>query len=334
MRQRVATIYGQGEVKVTADDVIIANATTGANLLVLQGLISPGDHVVVAYPAYGSLDTIPKGIGAEVSYWNLNPENDWKGNLDDLKSLLRPSTKMLILNNPHNPTGSVLSTSEQAEIVKLATEHNTIVFTDEIFRPLFHTDQTPTSMVEHDFYDRTIVTGSLSKAWGMSGVRIGWVVTRNPQLRKACIGMKEWTLQSVSLIDKVVAKEVLSERCRDRILSKNLAIAHENLATLQDFLPKHKQTVSCSVPTGAATAFVKFSGSRSGHPVDDLEFCRRLKQETGVLLSPGSLCFGPAREGDFRGYIRLHITKPDVFREGLEKIGSFIESSSYAALDS
>ena len=117
---------------------IIANATTGANLIVLFGLIAPGDHVVSMYPTYGPLYEIAQGIGAEVSYWKMDPDSNWRANLDELKKLLRPSTKMLILNNPHNPTGSVLSTSELEKIMQVASEHNITVFEDEIFRPLFH----------------------------------------------------------------------------------------------------------------------------------------------------------------------------------------------------
>lgn len=284
---------------------------------------------------YGPLIEIPKGVGANLDYWRLDPDNEWQGSLDELEKLLSKETKVLILNNPHNPTGSVLSTEVQAKIIELAAAYNVTIFTDEIFRPLFHTDRPPTSLLEHSStYDKIIVTGSLSKAYGLSGVRIGWAVTKSKQLRAACLKMRLWTLMSVSILDEIIAKEVLGERCKEAILKTNLAIARENLSVLKSFLAKHKKTVSCVLPTGAATAFVRFDGAKSGRPVDDLDFCRRLKQETGVLLSPASLCFGAARDGDFRGYVRMHITVPvQRFSEGLEKIAGFLESASYSELD-
>ena len=335
LRERVTTLYDQSRVQLTPDEVVISNATTGSNLLVQEGLVSHNDHVVCVYPVYGPLFEVVKALGAEMSYWRLEVDNGWKANLEDLKTLLKPSTKMLILNNPHNPTGSILSTSTQAEIVQIAKQHNIIIFTDEIFRPLFHADEKPTSMLEHSAtYDRIIVTGSLSKPWGLSGVRIGWVVTKNAELRRACLDIREYTTSYVSAIDEVVAREVLSERCKDQIIYQTLAIAGENLALLKPFVRKHAQQISCAIPTGGGTAFVRFKSAKSGRPIDDLQFCQRLKEETGVLLSPGSLCFGPVKEGDFRGFTRLHVTAPpETFKAGLEGIAKFLTSDSYTQLD-
>ena len=337
LRARAAGLYDQNKVSVTADDVVISNGTTGASLLIFQALLSPGDHIVVAYPAYEGLIGVPEGLGAEIAYWNMDPENDWKASIEDLKSLLRPSTRMIVVNNPHNPTGSILSTSDQAEIIKLASEHNIIVFADEIFRPLFHSTEVPTSLMEHSSYDRTIVAGSLSKTWGLSGVRIGWVVTRNKEIREACIKIRKWAVQCVSVIDEVVGREILSERCKDRILSNTLSNARANLAVLKNFVEQHKRSVSCCIPKGAATAFVKFSNQKNGQAVDDVKLCLKLKQETGVLLSPGSLTFGsfgPAKGGDFKGYVRVHITvPPERFKQGFESIGAFLRTSSFADLE-
>ncbi|KAK3713220.1 hypothetical protein LTR37_008653 [Vermiconidia calcicola] len=335
LAERVVSLYDLNKATVTAEDVVLANGTTGANLLVCAALLSPGDHVVCTYPAYAALVDVPRGVGAEVSYTRLYPENDWKLDLEDLKAKLKPSTKMIILNNPHNPTGSVLSTAEQAEIVKIASEQNIIIFTDEIFRPLFHTGDTPTSMLEHPSYSRIVVTGSLSKTLGFPGVRIGWVATRDRKIRDTLLRVRDWTLQDISVIDKIIAMEILSERCHQQILSKNLGFARENLEVLRSFVKDNKESVSCSMPAGAATAFVKFSNPKTGEAIDDLQFCLRLKQDTGVLLSPGSLCFGPEREGDFKGYVRMHITVPSkTFEEALERLRTFLTSSAFAELNS
>lgn len=335
LRRQIASFYDQSKVEVTADDVVISNGTTGALLLIFYGLIAPGDHVVAAYPAYEGLIDAPRGIGAEISYWRMDPNNDWKGNIDEFKSLLRPDTKMIILNNPHNPTGSVLSTSAQAEIIKLAAEHNIIVFTDEIFRPLFHSqsEDIPSSMVEHGSYQRTVVAGSLSKVWGLSGVRIGWVVTRDPKIREAVTNIRKWAIQTVSSVDETIAKELLSERLKGNVLSKTLSNARTNIAVLEKFAQDHKGSFSVVVPKGAATAFAKFTNPNTGEPVDDIQLCTKLKHEKQLLLSPGSLCFGPAQKGDFVGYVRIHMTiAPDKFKDGFERIGAFLKGNSFTEL--
>ena len=333
LRQQVAGFYDKSKVNITADDVVIAPGTTGALSIIFQALLSPGDHVVCAYPAYEALVGIPKGLGAELSYWNMDPENDWKASLDDLKSLLRPDTKMIILNNPHNPTGAVLSTNDQAEIVKLASKHGTVVFTDEIFRPLFHSGDVPTSMVEHDLYDKTMVAGSLSKVWGFAGVRIGWVVTRNKEIRDKVIKARKWTVQTVSVVDETIAKEVLNDRCRERVIAMTLSNAKKNLPVLESFVRENNKAFWCFIPKGASTAFAKIMNPKTGEPVDDLQLCRLLVKEDGLLLSPGSSTFGTANKGDFKGFVRLHLTAaPETFKEGLQRLGKFVMTSKMEEL--
>ncbi len=285
------------------------------------------------YPTYGALLEIPQHLGANVSYWRLDPNNNWKASLSDLDKLLTPTTKMLILNSPHNPTGSILTTSEQHDILTLAAKHNIIVHCDEIFRPLFHTDEKPTSIVEHDFYDRTIATGSLSKSWCFSGVRVGWCVTQNPELRKTMITLRGWILEATSMIDEAIATEILNERCRDNVHSRISSFALENRAALASFVKKHPDSVSCTLPPGGATAFVKFSNPKTGEAVDDLALCRKLKEHVGLLMSPGSLCFGTLQGGDFKGYVRMHLTcLPENFKRGIEKLARFIVTEEFEGL--
>ena len=136
------------------------------------------------------------------------------------------------------------------------------------------------------------------------------------------------------MADELLAQEILSERCREPIASRIQGFAGQNLSVLKVFLEEHQDTVRCTLPTGGSLAFVKFIDPKTEEPVDDLAFCRRLKEEQGVLLSPGSLCFGPLRNGDFRGYARVHITcRPEMFEKGLARISHFLTSESFAKLE-
>lgn len=333
LRRIIAKLYDNTNVDITEDDIVVSPGTTGANALVFYGLLKPGDHVVCAYPAYEALPEIPKGIGADLSYWRLDPDNEWKGSLDDLESILRPDTKMIIVNNPHNPTGAVLSTSDQEDIIKLASKHNIMVLADEIFRPLFHSVKTPKSIVEHANYDNTIASGSLSKVWGFAGARIGWVVTRNKKIREDIIKARMWVIQSVSKIDEAIAKEVLSERCSQNVINVTLSNARENIKALEAFVKEHEKSVWSFIPQGASTAFVKFMNPKTGEPVDDVAFCKKLRDDNGLLLSPGGLTFGTAKEGDFKGFTRVHLTgSPQKFVDGLQRIRSFIATTKMEGL--
>ena len=330
--EEIADFYDQSIVKVTPDDITISNGTTGANGMVFQALLSPGDHVISTFPAYSGIVDVPRAMGAEISFLKLEEKKEWQVDVDELKGLLKPTTKMIILNNPHNPTGAVISTSKQAEIVKLAAERDIIVFCDEIFRPLFHTVAKPLSMLEHSNYDKIVVTGSLSKAWGFPGIRIGWMATRNAELRKKLFRIREWMLQDVSVVDKIIAKEILGERCNSNIMAKNVGYAKENLKSLASLMSAHKDTISCCVPPGGATAFVRFlsPGVNGSHatPVDDVEFCERLLEEKGLLLTPASLAFGPDKEGSIKGYTRVHITiPPEQFKKVVVTVDEFLRST-------
>lgn len=332
---RLAAFYPSADPPIRPSDILLAHGCTGANSMVIQALVNSGDHIISTFPTYTPLFELAGGLGANLSFLDLHEANGWAVDLEALEALITPETKMLILNNPNNPTGSVTSTTQQRKIVEIAAKHDLILLCDEIFRPLYHTDDKPTSYLEHSTssYNRIIVTGSLSKSWGFAGVRVGWAATTNSDLRKKMHRVREWILQDVSEMDKVVAAEVLSERCSPKILAKNLAIIRENWATLQTFLDGNKGRVSCCVPTGGSIAFIRFLGT-DGKLVDDLEFGKALLEETGVLISPGQLGFG--RQGDqgaLKGYVRTHMCiPPEKYRRTIEGFETLLGHERYAKL--
>lgn len=321
LRQQIAGLYNE---RITADNILATNGTTGANSLVFQSLLKPGDHVIAMYPSYTQLLSIPKAtVGEDISYWSLDLNNQAHGHLQQLKDMIKPTTKMIVLNNPNNPLGTILSLEMQHEIVALVREYGLILVVDEIFRPLFHESTNPPSFVElSEDNDRIIVTSSLSKAWGLSGTRVGWIATKNSKILSQCFDLGLYTIMAVGTIDEIIAAEALSSRCRPQILAKHLDIAQKNLGLLESFVTKHED-ISWIKPSSGATAFVRFS--RNGAPVDDVDFCLELKRQKGVLLAPGSLCFGLAGIQDFRGFVRMHITAPpEQVQAALEAIDEFL----------
>ena len=192
-------------------------------------------------------------------------------------------------------------------------------------RPLFHGVEKPPSFIEYD-YTKVIVTSSLSKAWGMQGVRSGWMVCRNRGIMDWILNAREYTLQATSVIDEVIAAEALSTRCRNAILQRHLDNAQKGLQLLDAFVEKNSDVCSWTRPTAGATAFIRFI-NQNGEVVDDNDFCRQLLEGPGLLVTPGSLGFSNDDEHkDFRGYVRIQFTlDPSYLQKGLEMLDTFLQ---------
>ncbi|KAJ5587337.1 uncharacterized protein N7459_003102 [Penicillium hispanicum] len=165
LRKAIAALYNEA---ITEDHVLTTNGATGANSLVFQSLLKPGDHVISLYPTYTQLLSMPEAItGVEVSLWKLSLDDQAAASIQSLEDMIRPTTRMIVFNNPNNPTGTIMDADLHRKIVALARSRGIFVLVDEIFRPLFHNpkDGVPPSVVElSEEYTNVIVTGSLSKA--------------------------------------------------------------------------------------------------------------------------------------------------------------------------
>ena len=338
LRTTVASeLYDHGLSKITAEDIIIANATTGANHIVQQSLLRPGDHVICQYPIYGPCIEEPQAIGCEISYLRLDSLGNWSLNVKHLEELIKPGkTKLLMLNNPVNPTGTHISTETQKAIVQVCKKHDIIIHSDEIFRPFFHesSEDVPISMIEHAdlTYDKIVVTSSLSKVYGLSGIRIGWIATRSSEFRDTFLSYRAMSISSVSVADELIATEVLSPRCRSTILAKHLKMAKTNIELVQQLVDKHADQCEWVRPTAGAVGFIKFKDIKTGEPVNDVEFCKELVDKKNLLLSPASLCFDYSAVGDdFRGRARFHFTTTTAnLQKGLQLIDEFLQERTLA----
>lgn len=340
LREVIASNYNQKLSGLEADDIIVANATTGANHIIHRSLLRPGDHVIVQYPTYGPLIEEPRHIGCDISYLPLDPANGWQPDLKELRSLVRPGvTKLLVLNNPSNPTGTHFTTETQREIVKIAQEHDFIIHCDEIFRPLFHpASPLPHSMIEHldafpDFHN-IVTTSSLSKVYGLSGVRIGWIATRSPALLQKFIHLRLYSMEEASAVDEIIATEVLGPRCRPGILDLHYQLAKTNIDLIQAFVDRNKDTVEWVRPTAGAVGFVKVKNPKTGEGVDDVDFCQRLLDQKKVLLSPATMCFQISQKDeaiiDFGGRMRMHFTAPtESLKKGIALIEEFLAEQEW-----
>lgn len=336
LRTNIASTYSS---EISPDALISTNATTGANHIVERSYLRAGDHVIVQYPIYGPCIEEPIAMGCTLSYLRLDPENKWALNPDDLEKLIIPGkTRMIFLNYPNNPTGSHLNAETQRAVINIAKKHDVLIHCDEIFRPLYHEGSAadgPPSFIDHaDLgFDKIVVTSSMSKVYGLSGVRIGWIATRSLELDVLFRNYRMFSAHSTSLVDEVIATEALSSRVRPAILEKHHKMAKTNLDAIQALINKYDRQLEWSRPTAGAVAFVKIKDYHSGKAVDDIEFCERLVEKTGILLSPGSLCFefgenkaSEARQKEFQGRVRLHFTATtEAVAAGIKGLAEFLE---------
>jgi aspartate/methionine/tyrosine aminotransferase len=318
LRQNLARLYSSKTgTALSPDNILITPGAIAANHLLFYALLQPGDHVVVHYPTYQQLYSVPASLGAEVSLWRASPDKDWIPDIEELKSLVKDNTKLIVINNPNNPTGAVLPRPLLHKLVDFAELKGITILSDEVYRPIFHSI-TPISA---DFppsilstgYANTIATGSLSKAYSLAGIRVGWLASRNRDIIEKIAAARHYTTISVSQLDEAVAAFALSPHTIHALLGRNIALAKTNLALLDRFAIKHDEMVEYVKPVAGTTAFLRFH--RDGKAVDDVALCRRLVEETGVLWVPGSHCFGE----EWKGYVRVgFVCETEVLKDGLE----------------
>lgn len=326
LRQRLASLYSAKTTEPLSEaNILIMNGAIAANFMVLYSLIGPGDHVICVYPTYQQLYSVPESLGAEVSLWKLKKHKKYIPVLDDLETLVKPNTKMIIINNPNNPTGSTTPKSVLQGIVDFARKKDIIVLSDEVYRPLFHgvspmDSEFPPSIVSMG-YAKTIATGSMSKAYALAGIRVGWIASRDQSIIELIAEARHYTTISVSQLDDQVAAYALSSSVIHGLLGRNIQLAKTNIAILEEFIEEHGEFCSWTKPTGGTTALVRFE--RDGSAVEDVQFCKDVLGKTKVMFLPASKCFGNGK--DFKGFVRIgFVCETYVLKEALEKLGEYI----------
>ncbi|RKK93415.1 hypothetical protein BFJ68_g15561 [Fusarium oxysporum] len=327
LRERIAKIHSSPETPLTAANVVITPGSVMANYLVLAAICGPSDHIVCQYPTYGQLYLLPRYNGVDVSLWALNEDKNWSSNVEELASMIKPNTKAIIINNPNNPTGAVISKDILVEILALARERGIVVFSDEVYNPLFHTSNRPPPLVSLG-YNHTISTGSVSKAHSLPGLRVGWVVSQDAEIMQRITTLRDYTTTSVSQLDDSVAAFALSEEVLPRLMERNMTTCAESIVILDEFMKRNARRCRWAKPDGAATAFVQIL-NEDGSASDDVAFSKQLAEQEGIVVLPGGHCFGEAGVNDLKGYIRLPLGHPRLLDAALEKLEKFIHKQTH-----
>ncbi|KAK3362547.1 pyridoxal phosphate-dependent transferase [Lasiosphaeria hispida] len=328
LRQQIATLLNKNSPtadSLQVENIVITQGAIAANFLLFFTLIGPGDHVICVYPAYQQLYAVPESLGAEVSLWRLQYESGYVPNVKELQGLVRSNTKLIVINNPNNPTSSTIPVSVLHEIVAFAEPRGITILSDEVYSPLYHSlpnGQPPPPSIVALGRGKTVSTGSMSKAFSLAGIRIGWIATRDRDLIEAVVAARDYNAISVSQLDDQVATYALSNLVLPSLLERNMLLAQKNLALLGAFVEKFSSVCSWVKPTAGTTAFILFK--KKGEPVDDEDFAINLLKKTSVLFTAAHRCFGLGK--DFRGFVRIgYVCHTEVLQEGLNRLGGYLE---------
>jgi aspartate/methionine/tyrosine aminotransferase len=287
----------------SADEVLICTGAIEANFVLFNELLSAGDRVIVVEPQYQQLRSVPKAIGCDVVPWKPRHDEGFRFDLDDLRALATPGTKLIVINTPHNPTGALLSEGDLREIYGLAEDLGAWILSDEAYRWLDIPGSAPLAPPARNLGPRAISVGTFSKPFGLPGLRIGWIAAPEEIVRR-CWGMRDYISLSPGKLNDALA--VIAFAHRDQIMERTRAVVAENLPFAEEWFASNAGLVSWTAPRGGLLALMKYE-----FDIPSFELANRLAEEYGVMLAPGA-AFG------YEGYLRIGIgNEPAIFREGL-----------------
>ena len=290
------------------NEIVPTHGATGANHHVFYSLLSPGDRVISIMPTYQQLYSIPESYGADVQIVKLKKENNYLPDIEEIKALITPNTKMICINNPNNPTGALMCTEFLQELVQLARANGIYILCDEVYRHLTQTDEWCESIV--DLYEKGISVSSMSKVFSLAGLRLGWIASHDKAFIKSCLSHRDYNLISCGLFEENVA--ALALRHSDKILARNRQLVRKNLQILTEWVEQepHVQFVQ---PQAGTTALVYYD-----LPLASYSFCEQMYKKTGAFVTPGD-CFEEPQS------MRIgYACDSDTLKNGLRAISEFI----------
>jgi aspartate/methionine/tyrosine aminotransferase len=276
LRRQIAKLYGS----MAPEDVLVHAGAQEAIFLFMQAALGPGDHAVVHWPCYQSLHEVARAVGAQVTPWKAREDNGWSLDPEELPALLRPDTKVIVLNTPHNPTGGHMAEDAFRHVARTAESCGIRLFCDEVYRGLEYreSDRLPPAC---DLGQRTVSLGVMSKAYGLAGLRVGWVASRDADLLSRMAALKDYTTICGSAPGEFLAELALQHG--EALVERNRRIVASNLALLDGFFTRHADRFSWIRPGAGPIGFPRLLDG------DAAEFCDRLVRESGVLLLPGTV---------------------------------------------
>jgi aspartate/methionine/tyrosine aminotransferase len=303
LREQIAVHYPGA----TAEHIEVTNGTSEANYMVALSQLKPGDEVAMQVPNYMQMPGVARSLGATVKTFRLRQDTGWEPDWDEFEQAVTPRTRILYLSNPNNPTGAVLSDEAMARIAKRCDETGTWLLADEVY--LGAEIDRPRTKTFWGLGERVVVTSGLSKAYGIPGVRVGWLVGP-PQLASASWTQHDYITIGPNKMSDRIARVAVRPENRERCYARTREILRHNLPIAREWIDGFGGRVTWQEPQAGAIALLKYTGDEPS-----LAVAERVRTEQNTLIVPGS-------HVGLEGYVRIWLGgREDFLREGLRRIG-------------
>ncbi len=276
LREEIAKLYHG----INPENIMVMAPEEGI-FIIMNVLLEKGDEIITTFPGYQSLYEVARSIGCRIKHWKPKYNEGWKFNVDDLRELLTNKTKMLVINFPHNPTGTTITPEEQKEIVSLAKESGITIFSDEMYRYLEYDEENRLKSIS-EVYENSISLFGMSKSFALAGLRIGWLVAHNKDWLNQFITFKDYTTICNSATSEILA--LMGLRSKEQILRRNLEIIRYNLHELDQFFSEFEDYFEWQKPIAGPIAFPKLTMEK-----EVAEFCKDLVEKQGVMFLPAEV---------------------------------------------
>lgn len=276
LRKEICNLY----TTMQAENILVHTGAQEAIYLFMHAMLKEDDHVIVHAPHYQSLSEVAKRIGCQVSPWIAREENSWALDLDELRNLTLPNTKAIVINTPHNPTGYLMSRADFDELNKFVQEKKLLLFSDEVYRES-EFDPATRLPAACDYGEHAVSLGVTSKTYGLAGLRIGWIATKNKKVYENMAALKDYTTICNSAPSEFLAEVAM--RNRQKLIDRNLSIIQKNLTIIDKLFTSHSSLFTWIRPQAGSMGFPKLLKG------DIEDFCDNLVRKVGVLLLPGTM---------------------------------------------
>jgi aspartate/methionine/tyrosine aminotransferase len=304
LRKEICKLY----TTIQPEDVLVHSGAEEAIYLFMHAMLMVNDHVIVHAPHYQSLSEVAKGLGCQVSPWLAREENGWALDMDELRHLMRSTTKAIVVNTPHNPTGYLMSRADFDELHKIAQEKKLLLFCDEVYRESEYDpdDRLPAGC---DYGEHAVSLGVTSKTYGLAGLRIGWIATKNKEVYRKMASLKDYTTICNSAPSEFLSEVAL--RNRQKLIDRNLGIIQHNLTIVETLFTSYSSLFTWVRPKAGSMGFPKLLKG-------DIErFCDDLVKKSGVLLLPGTMY------NDSRNHFRLGLGRKNL-PQAVERLEGYL----------
>lgn len=296
---------------ISGEQVMVTTGASEAIWLLMNHLFSAGDEIIVEQPIYQSLFDVARFAGARIIPWPLKAENQFRPAPEELESLITSRTRAVVINHPHSPTGSVISQGELERLVAICENYNIHLISDEVYRDIVYRPEDMVSPAA-DLSPCAVSIGDMTKPFGLGGLRVGWLASRDHRLLEGCSTWRDYTTMCCSAPGEYLAALAMDHR--KEILTPKIALAADNLSLLAEYIEKNSDVLEWVRPRGGFSAFPRYKFT-----LDSRTFCRELLEQEDILLLPGSV-FGV--EYHFRiGFSRYTAS----FKAGLEALDRYLK---------